>query len=198
MFSGIIAAVGEIRHVSESGTGLRISIHPGTLDLSDVQSGDSVAVNGVCLTAVALAPNVITMDVSRETLSCATGFAEGDAVNLEKALKLGDRLSGHFVFGHVDDVGEVTGCESDGECRVVSVEAPQALTKYLAQKGSIAVNGVSLTINEVAGSTFRFNLIPHTLASTNLKLLRSGSKVNLEADMLARYVERLLLASRQP
>lgn len=192
MFSGIIVAIGEVRHVGQSGGGLRISIHPGMLDLNDVQTGDSVAVNGVCLTTVALAPNVVTMDVSRETLNCTTGFAEGDAVNLEKALKLGDRLSGHFVFGHVDGVGEVTTCERDGDCVVLSVAAPPTLAKYLAQKGSIAVNGVSLTVNAVAGNIFRVNLIPHTLASTNLKLLKRGSRVNLEADMLARYVERFI------
>ncbi|MGH8717817.1 MAG: riboflavin synthase [Burkholderiales bacterium] len=192
MFSGIIVAIGEVRHVSQSGAGLRISIHPGMLDLSDVQTGDSVAVNGVCLTTVALAPNVVTMDVSRETLNCTTGFAEGDAVNLEKALKLGDRLSGHFVFGHVDGVGEVATCERDEDCVVLSVAAPPTLAKYLAQKGSIAVNGVSLTVNAVAGNIFRVNLIPHTLASTNLKLLKRGSRVNLEADMLARYVERFI------
>lgn len=192
MFSGIIAAIGEVRHVNATGTGLRISIHPGALDLIDLQTGDSVAVNGVCLTTVALAPGVLTMDVSHETLNCTTGFAEGDPVNLEKALKLGDRLSGHFVFGHVDGVGEVASCEPDGECIVASVSAPQTLARYLAQKGSIAVNGVSLTINEVAANTFRVNLIPHTLVSTNLKDLKRGSRVNLEADMLARYVERFI------
>lgn len=192
MFTGIIAASGEVRHVTPSATGLRISIHPGTLDLSDVQSGDSVAVNGVCLTAVALAPNVMTMDVSRETLRCITGFAEGDSVNLEKSLRMGDQLGGHFVFGHVDGVGVVKSCESDGDCVSLVVEAPKELTSYLAQKGSVALNGVSLTINEVTESEFRVNLIPHTLATTNLRLLRRGSKINLEIDMLARYVGRFL------
>ncbi|MGH8728234.1 MAG: riboflavin synthase [Burkholderiales bacterium] len=192
MFSGIIAAVGEVRHASESGTGLRISVHPGTLDMSDVQSGDSIAVNGACLTVVALAPNVITVDVSRETLNCTTGFGEGDRVNLEKSLKVGDRLSGHFVFGHVDGVGEVRECEPDGDCVVLSIAAPDALAKYLTPKGSIAVNGVSLTLNSVEKGVFSVNLIPHTLASTNLRLVSRGAKLNLEADMLARYVARFL------
>jgi riboflavin synthase len=196
MFSGIIAAVGEVRHVTSSGAGSRVSVHPGALDLTDLQVGDSVAVNGVCLTLIALAPNVLTVDISRATLNCVCGFAERDAVNLEKSLKLDDRLSGHFVFGHVDGTGAVARCKADGSSVVLAVEAPGGLAKYLARKGSIAVNGVSLTINEVFGSEFTVNLIPHTLSATNLKLLRMGSEVNLEVDMLARYVERILETQR--
>jgi riboflavin synthase len=192
MFSGIIAAIGELRHMTPSAAGIRASIHPGTLDLSDLNTGDSIAVNGICLTIVALAPNVVTVDISRETLMCTTGFSEGGAVNLEKSLKLGDRISGHFVFGHVDGVGEVADCTSDGDCLVATITAPQELARFLAPKGSIAVNGVSLTINEVSASEFAVNLIPHTLSSTNLKSLQRGSRVNLEVDMLARYVERML------
>jgi riboflavin synthase len=179
--------------MTPSAAGIRASIHPGTLDLSDLNTGDSIAVNGICLTIVALAPNVITVDISRETLMCTTGFSEGDAVNLEKSLKLGDRISGHFVFGHVDGVGEVADCTRDGDCLVATIAAPQDLARFLARKGSIAVNGVSLTINEVSASEFAVNLIPHTLSSTNLKSLQHGSRVNLEVDMLARYVERMLV-----
>jgi riboflavin synthase len=196
MFSGIVAAVGEVRHVTPSGTGVRVSIHPGTLDLADLQTGDSVAVNGACLTVVALAPNVVTVDVSRETLDCTSGFAEGEAVNLEKSLKLDDRVSGHLVSGHVDAVGEVKRCEGGGNCVVMTIKAPDTLAKFLARKGSIAVHGTSLTINDVKGSEFTVNLIPHTLAASNLKLLEAGSKVNLEVDMLARYVERILETQR--
>ena len=192
MFSGIVSAVGEVKHVSPSGSGLRISVYPGSLDVSDLQTGESVAVNGVCLTIVALAPNVLTVDVSRETMSCTTGFAEGDAVNLEKALKISDRLSGHFDSGHVDGVGEVADCQADGNSVIATIVAPPLLHKYLARKGSITVNGVSLTINEVSGGRFLVNLIPHTLSATNLRLLQRGSSVNLEADMLARYVERMM------
>ena len=166
-------------------------IDVGGMDLSDVAPGDSIAVNGVCLTAVELTDKTFTVDVSKETLNCTQGFAENAEVNLEKALRLSDRLGGHLVSGHVDGVGEVVKFAADGECFLLEIKAPHLLSKYIAAKGSITINGVSLTVNRVASDTFSINLIPHTLEMTNLKHLRNGAKVNLEVDMMARYVERL-------
>lgn len=191
MFSGIVEAVGRIKHVSTLEEGLRLSVAPGGLDLADMKTGDSVAVNGVCLTVVALAPGTLTVDVSRETLSCTCGLDAPGEVNLEKALRLGDRLGGHLVTGHVDGVGTVTRFERAGECHTLSVKAPPGLGRYIARKGSIAVHGVSLTVNEVAGDEFTVNLIPFTLEATTLKDLAPGARVNLEVDLIARYVERL-------
>lgn len=191
MFSGIVEAVGRIKHVSTLEEGLRLSVAPGGLDLADMKTGDSVAVNGVCLTVVALAPGTLTVDVSRETLSCTCGLDAPGEVNLEKALRLGDRLGGHLVTGHVDGVGTVTRFERAGECHTLSVKAPSGLGRYIARKGSIAVHGVSLTVNEVAGDEFTVNLIPFTLEATTLKDLAPGARVNLEVDLIARYVERL-------
>lgn len=193
MFSGIIADVGSIRKAGDREGGLRLEIATSALDLSDVQLGDSIAVNGVCLTVVAHTADSFTVDVSRETLNCTVGLgAEGAPVNLEKALRLADRLGGHLVSGHVDGVGDVVEFTDLGESWKLVVRAPQALAKYIAIKGSITVNGVSLTINQVEGSEFSINLIPHTLAMTNLRFLKSGSQVNLEIDLIARYVERML------
>jgi len=145
----------------------------------------------VCLTVAVLNADGFEADVSAETLTCTAGFSVGDRVNLEKALRLSDRLGGHLVTGHVDGVGEVSRFDSAGDSRLLGVAAPRVLAKYLARKGSIAVNGVSLTINEVNGSEFTVNLIPHTLSATNLGALRVGVRVNVEVDMIARYVERL-------
>jgi len=193
MFSGIIADVGSIRKAGDREGGLRLEIATSALDLSDVQLGDSIAVNGVCLTVVAHTADSFTVDVSRETLNCTVGLgAEGAPVNLEKALRLADRLGGHLVSGHVDGVGDVVEFTDLGESWKLVVRAPQALAKYIAIKGSVTVNGVSLTINQVQGSEFSINLIPHTLAMTNLKFLAAGSRVNLEIDLIARYVERML------
>ncbi len=196
MFTGIIQAVGHISHLSESGGGdARVTVAAGGLDLNDTRLGDSIACNGVCLTVVAKTPESFSVDVSGETFSCTIGFAPGDRVNLEKAMRLSDRLGGHLVSGHVDGVGEVVRFEpvagGDGSWRL-DIQAPGTLGRYLAPKGSIAVNGVSLTVNRVQGAEFSINLIPHTLEQTMLKDLKPGARVNLEADMLARYADRLL------
>ncbi len=201
MFTGIIEAVGEIKQVtplgdSSSGAavdGIRLDIAPGVLDLSDVKVGDSIAVNGVCLTVTTLRDGRFTVEASRKTLGCTQGLdRQGERVNLEKALRLSDRLGGHLVSGHVDDIGEVVKFEPAGESYLLVIRAPGALLKYIAKKGSITVNGVSLTVNWVAADEFGVNLIPHTLAMTTLHDLECGAKVNLEVDMLARYVEQAL------
>ncbi len=196
MFSGIIAEVGHIANAADREGGLRLTINTNTLGLDDVQLGDSIAVNGVCLTVIALDGNAFTVDVSRETLNCTVGLDSLNApVNLEKALRLSDRLGGHLVSGHVDGVGEVVTFDDLGESWKLLIRAPQPLAKFIAIKGSITVNGVSLTINQVQGNEFALNLIPHTLAMTNLKNLTAGSRVNLEVDLIARYVERMTIAA---
>ena len=192
MFTGIVAALGSVRAAVPSGQGSRVTIGAGGLGLADVQVGDSIAVDGCCLTVVELGADAFAVDVSRETLNCTAGFPVGRPVNVEKALRLADRLGGHLVSGHVDGVGEVTRFEAAGESWLLEVRAPAPLAKYLARKGSVTINGVSLTVNRADGAQFAVNLIPHTLAVTNLKELRAGSRVNLEVDLLARYVERLL------
>jgi riboflavin synthase len=198
MFSGIIADVGRITNTADREGGLRLTIDTNALGLEDVLLGDSIAVNGVCLTVIHLDGYAFTVDVSRETLDCTVGLDSlGVAVNLEKALRLSDRLGGHLVSGHVDGVGDVLDFDDLGESWKLTIRAPQALAKFIAPKGSITVNGVSLTINQVNGSEFALNLIPHTLQMTNLKDLVTGSRVNLEVDLIARYVERMLSAQRQ-
>jgi riboflavin synthase len=198
MFSGIIADVGRIAEASDREGGLRLSIAANVLDLNDLQLGDSIAVNGVCLTAVKIEGKTFTADVSRETLNCTVGLDVNNApVNLEMALRLADRLGGHLVSGHVDGVGEVIAFTDLGESWKLVVRAPQTLAKYIAIKGSITINGVSLTINQVIGTEFSVNLIPHTLQMTNLKNLRAGSRVNLEVDLIARYVERMMQADKK-
>lgn len=202
MFSGIIADIGSIKQASDRDGGLRLVIATSALDLGDVQTGDSIAVNGVCLTVIEHTADSFTVDVSRETLNCTEGLeAIGAPVNLEKALRLADRLDGHLVSGHIDGVGEVIEFSDLGESWKLEIRAPQALAKYIALKGSITINGVSLTINQVAdiesgACEFSVNLIPHTLAMTNLKNLSAGSLVNLEVDLIARYVERMLAAKK--
>lgn len=191
MFTGIVGAVGLVAAATPGAGGVRLRVASGGLDLSDMALGDSIAVNGVCLTVVGLEGGVFEADVSRETLACTTGFAVGDRVNLEKALRLADRLGGHLVTGHVDGVGRVARFDAVGDNRLLAVSAPHILARYLARKGSVAVNGVSLTINEASGAEFAVNLIPHTLSATNLGATRTGDKVNVEVDMLARYLERL-------
>ncbi len=196
MFSGIIADVGHIANAADRDGGLRLTINTHTLGLHDVQLGDSIAVNGVCLTVIALEGNAFTVDVSRETLNCTVGLDAINApVNLEKALRLSDRLGGHLVSGHVDGVGEVAAFDDLGESWKLLIRAPQALAKFIAIKGSITINGVSLTINQVQGNEFALNLIPHTLTMTNLKNLTAGGRVNLEVDLIARYVERMMIAA---
>ncbi|HEX3060453.1 MAG TPA: riboflavin synthase [Usitatibacter sp.] len=192
MFSGIVAAVGRIASEKPHGDGVRIRIQSGGLALGDVKVGDSIAVQGVCLTVVALDAKGFEADVSRATLDVTHGLAKDRDVNLENSLRMGDRLDGHLVSGHVDGVGSVVGMEDLGGSTRVVIEAPSSLERYIAVKGSITVDGVSLTVNSVAGGRFEVNLIPHTLSATTLRSLRAGSRVNMEVDLLARYVARLL------
>jgi riboflavin synthase len=191
MFTGIVTAVGKVKEARVSRGGLRLAVDAGKLGLKDVAVGDSIAVSGVCLTVVTKRARVFEADVSAETLACTSGLAKGARVNLEKSLRLSDRLGGHLVSGHVDGVGTVTAVRRAGSSRVITVKAPATLAKYIARKGSVTVNGVSLTVNEVKGEAFAVNVIPHTLAETNLGGLGARDRVNLEVDMMARYVERL-------
>jgi riboflavin synthase len=195
MFTGIIAAIGRVQRVDPRPGGLRLTIDARGLDTGDVAIGDSIAVNGCCLTVVSLAGSRFEVDVSLETIACTAGLDAPGEVNLEKSLRLADRLDGHLVSGHVDGVGEVVAFEPVGESHRLVVRVPAELAKYVARKGSIAVQGVSLTVNRVDGSQFEVNLIPHTLAVTTLKALAPGARVNLEVDLIARYVERMLGAS---
>lgn len=195
MFSGIVADVGLIKSAQDRDGGLRLTVATELLGMDDVQIGDSIACNGVCLTVVQINGNDFTVEVSRETLNCTVGLdKQGGHLNLEKALRLSDRLGGHLVSGHVDGVGEVVAFNDIGESWRLVVRAPKALAKYIAVKGSITINGVSLTVNHVAGDEFDVNLIPHTLEVTTLNELKVGTKVNLEIDLIARYVERMLTA----
>ena len=191
MFTGIIAAVGRVAAVTPAAGGARLRIDAATLALDDVAPGDSIAVDGVCLTVVALGPRAFEVDVSHETIACVAGFPPDRAVNLEKALRLSDRLGGHLVSGHVDGVGVVERFEAIGDNKLLEIRVPAELARYVARKGSIAVDGASLTVNDVTGDRFTVNLIPHTLANTNFAFLRRGSRVNIEIDLLARYVERM-------
>ena len=195
MFTGIVQAVGRIANVAKQGDGLRIAVDAGVRDIADVAVGDSVCVSGCCLTVVAIHGASLEFDVSAETLRCTTGLDGTGDVNLELALRLGDRLGGHMTSGHVDGVGRVTRFAAiAGDAYgswFLEIEAPAELARFIAAKGSIAVDGVSLTVNEVAGARFAVNLIPHTLAVTTLKRLASGAAVNLEIDIVARYVARL-------
>jgi riboflavin synthase len=195
MFSGIITDIGTLSRAENRDGGLRLSVQTHHLGMDDVALGDSIAVNGVCLTVVEKQGNTFIADVSRETLDCTVGLNhEGAQVNLEKALRPTDRLGGHLVSGHVDGVGEVVAFDDLGESWRLRARAPQALAKYIAAKGSVTLNGVSLTVNRVDGAEFEVNLIPHTLTVTTLKALRVGAKMNLEIDLIARYVERILIA----
>lgn len=197
MFSGIIASTGRIAHIASAEKGLRLTIDAGALGLGDVAIGDSIAVSGVCLTVISIEDNHFAVDVSRETLDCTVGLDAPGEVNLEKALRLADRLGGHLVSGHVDGVGKVVKFSPLGESHELVIRAPRELAKYIARKGSITVNGVSLTTNRVEGSEFSINLIPHTIAATTLKSLAPGARVNLEVDLIARYVERMLTAEQE-
>ncbi|MDR2219491.1 MAG: riboflavin synthase [Methylobacillus sp.] len=198
MFTGIIQAVGQIERVTPAGVDAQLHIEVGGLDMGDVALGDSIAVNGVCLTVVKFDAHSFDVHVSRETLSCTIGLDAPRAVNLEKALRLADRLGGHLVSGHVDGVGQVVKFEPAGDCMHLVVRAPHAISRYIAIKGSIAVDGVSLTVNNVEGDVFGINLIPHTLEMTTLKLLGVGSRVNLEIDQVARYIERMTQWNNAP
>jgi riboflavin synthase len=195
MFTGIIAAVGRIAVVATSAGGVRMRIDAGSLPLDDVALGDSIAVDGVCLTVVSFDSGSFEVDVSQETLACVAGFPQNRAVNLEKALRLSDRLGGHLVSGHVDGVGIVERFDPVGDNSLLEISVPPELARYIARKGSVAVDGASLTVNDVAGAKFSVNLIPHTIANTNFSTLSQGSRVNIEIDLLARYAERILLQS---
>lgn len=196
MFTGIISAIGTITQRQPLEKGVRLTVSAPDLDLKDVALGDSIAHGGVCLTVISKKKGSYQVDVSKETLNCTTGLdAEGAEVNLEKALRLSDRLGGHLVSGHVDGVGEVVKFDQIGESHELVIKAPKALSKYIARKGSITVNGVSLTTNTVKGRKFSINLIPHTVAVTTLKHLKPGSPVNLEIDLIARYAERIMGAA---
>lgn len=194
MFTGIIQTLGRIESLSPRGGAMRMAIAAADLDTSDVALGDSIAVSGPCLTAVAISPGRFEVDVSPETLDRTTlgGKRAGDAVNLEKALRLSDRLGGHLVSGHVDGLGDVVARVERDNCVQFTLRAPQALARYIAPKGSICIDGVSLTVNAVDGAQFELLIIPHTLERTTLGELRAGSRVNLEIDLVARYLERLL------
>jgi len=192
MFTGIVEATGEVREVVAERRGASVMVGTGRLDMSDVRVGDSIAVNGCCLTVVGLGHAAFRVDVSQETLGCTNGFEVGAVVNLEKALRLSGRLGGHLVSGHVDGLGEVVRKDQVGESWCLDVRIPTQLAKYVARKGSVALNGVSLTVNRVEADRFEVNLIPHTLQMTNLGGARPGALLNVEVDMLARYLERLV------
>ena len=208
MFTGIVAAVGNINSVAPLAgghdAGVRLQIDAGGLPMADVALGDSIAINGACMTVVEKSAEDFAVDVSRESLNRTAGLDQPGEVNLEKALTLAERLGGHLVSGHVDGLGTVHSFEPVGESRELVIDAPQELGKFLAYKGSIVVNGVSLTVNRVEDLAvdgakvcrFSINLIPHTIAVTTLKHLHAGARVNLEIDLIARYVERMLSAAR--
>lgn len=202
MFTGIVAAVGRIETVTPLGAadaGVRLHIAAGGLDLSDVIIGDSIAIQGACMTVIAMGADSFDVEVSRESLDKTVGLERAGRVNLEKALRLADRLGGHLVSGHVDGLGEVVHFAPVGESHELRIRAPRELARYLAYKGSVVVNGVSLTVNRVSdeadeadGCVFSINLIPHTVEVTTLQELKPGARVNLEIDLIARYVERML------
>ena len=200
MFTGIIQAVGRLARLEPRGGDVRLYVDTAGLDLTDVQLGDSIAVSGVCLTAVTLDARGFSADVSNETLSLTTlgHLKSGDPVNLEKALRLADRLGGHLVSGHVDGVGKVVSVTPDGRSQRWTFEVPSTLSRYIAAKGSICIEGTSLTVNEVAGHRFGVNLIPHTVENTVFHARRAGDAVNLEVDVVARYIERLLSSGQSP
>ena len=193
MFSGIVAATGRIEQIEPLGDGLRLTVDTGKLGLDGVSLGDSIANSGVCLTVIEIDGARAKFDVSRETLNCSVGLDQvGSEVNLEKALALNGLIGGHLVTGHVDGIGEVVNFAPLAESFELVVRAPDSIAGYIARKGSVTVNGVSLTVNNVSGRDFSINLIPHTIAATNFKHLKTGDRVNLEIDLIARYVERML------
>lgn len=200
MFTGIIEAIGTIRSLTPKGGDVRVQVATGKLDLGDVKLGDSIAVNGICLTAVELPGDGFCADVSRETLQ-RTAFVDlkaGTRVNLEKALTPTSRLGGHLVSGHVDGVGEVIARSDNARAVQFRLRAPRELAKYIALKGSITVDGTSLTVNAVHGAEFELTIVPHTLEQTIMVDYQAGRRVNLEVDLLARYLERLLQGDQAP
>lgn len=198
MFTGIIESVGYIEKMLPTGDDIRLTVQVNKLDMSDVALGDSISTNGVCLTVVDFSANHYSVDVSPETIK-RSGFAQytaGDKVNLEKAMLPTSRFGGHIVSGHVDGVGEVTTVKKVDRWLEVWIKAPDELAKYISEKGSITVDGVSLTVNDVEGASFMLTLIPHTLQETIVGTYKTGSKVNLEVDLIARYLERLMLGDK--
>lgn len=194
MFTGIIAALGKVTTLQPKGGDLSLLIDAGKLDCNDVKLGDSIAINGVCLTVVSMQGKQLAFDVSQETIarSSLAGLTTGSQVNLEKALAVGDRLGGHFVSGHVDGLGQVSSIKEVARSWQMAIAVPAELQRYIAEKGSICIDGASLTVNKVTPSGFEVNIIPHTLQETIIKDYQVGSKVNLEVDLIARYLERLL------
>jgi len=194
MFSGIVAATGRIERIEPLGDGLRLTVDTGNLGLDGVSLGDSIATSGVCLTVIEIDGSRVKFDVSRETLNCSVGLDQaGSEVNLERALALNGLIGGHLVTGHVDGIGEVMNFAPLAESFELALRAPDSIAGYIARKGSVTVNGVSLTVNDVSGRDFSINLIPHTITVTNFKHLKTGDKVNLEIDLIARYVERMMV-----
>lgn len=194
MFTGIIQSKGSIKEIFSSSDGARLKINTNALDLSDTNVGDSIAVDGVCLTVTELTESSFTADVSNETLTCTTFSAlkQGKNVNLEKSLRVNQGIDGHLVSGHVDGIGAVNSIEKDGDSVRIKIEVQGDIIKYIAKKGSICINGVSLTVNSVENNFFDVNIVPHTLSATTLGDLSLQSNVNIEIDQIARYVERLL------
>ncbi len=195
MFTGIIEAIGQIITITKKQGDLRLTIATNNLDLSDVKLGDSIAVNGVCLTVVTLSKQQFSADISTETIALTSlqALKSGDLINLEKALTLSTRLGGHLVSGHVDGLGEILSHHQDARSIRFKIQAPDPLAKYIAHKGSITVDGISLTVNAIDGAVFELNIVPHTIEKTIMKNYQVGMQVNLEVDLLSRYLERLLL-----
>jgi riboflavin synthase len=198
MFTGIIAAVGKVESIQNTQGDMRIQINTQTLDLADVKLGDSIANNGVCLTVVDINGTSLCFDVSKESLQRTSlkQITQGSEINLEKALAVGERLGGHFVSGHVDGLGKVISLTSSARSVQFRFEAPQSLMRYIAEKGSICIDGVSLTVNNVGENWFEVNIIPHTMEETIIKNYKTGSEVNLEVDLIARYLESLMADSK--
>ena len=198
MFTGIISAIGDITNLEERAGDARLTIRTGNLSLTDVQLGDSIACNGACLTVIELTSQGFVADVSVETLNLTTigNWQTGSRINLEKAMRATDRLGGHIVSGHIDGIGEVVALEEDARSWRFRIRAPREIAKYIAHKGSITLDGTSLTVNIVDGAEFELNIIPHTMTHTVMGDYKIGSKVNLEVDLVALYLERLLLGDK--
>ena len=198
MFTGIISAIGDITNLEQRAGDARLTIRTGNLSLADVQLGDSIACNGACLTVIELTGEGFVADVSVETLNLTTicNWQTGSRINLEKAMRATDRLGGHIVSGHIDGIGEVMALEEDARSWRFRIRAPREIAKYIAHKGSITLDGTSLTVNIVNGAEFELNIIPHTMTHTVMGDYKIGSKVNLEVDLVARYLERLLLGDK--
>lgn len=191
MFTGLIQAIGQIENVQMTDGDITISVNAIDLDLASLKDGDSIAVNGVCLTATQIGNTHFEADVSKETLDVTTGLNQKNAVNLESALRLHDSLGGHLVSGHVDGVGEVVLYKQINDCWLLAIKTPHTISKYIARKGSICVDGISLTINSIERDTFTVNIIPHTIEKTTLSRIKIGDKVNIEVDQIARYIDRM-------